>query len=141
YSKPLTPEAYQHGLEYAHREYAGGLLHFGISPRSDQALRELLALCRRQQIGVVLVLMPEGSEFQSWYPSAALAEIDAYLVRLKREEQVPLVDARSWVPDNCFADGHHLMPRGANLYTDRLSREAIRPLIQGEVSLAGSRVR
>src|SRR5262249_24732041 len=90
-----------------------------------------LALCRRQRIGVVLVAMPEGSEFQSWYPSAVRAEIDAYLERLVREEQVPLVDARSWVPDNCFADGHHLMPKGASLYTEQLSREAILPLLQG----------
>jgi hypothetical protein len=140
YSKTLTPEAYQHGLDYARREYAGGLLHFGISPRSDGALRELLALCRREQIGVVLVAMPEGTEFQSWYPPAARAEVDAYLERLRREEQVLLVDARSWVPDDYFADGHHLMPRGASLYTERLSREAIRTLLHDEFSLAARRV-
>jgi hypothetical protein len=135
YSKPLTPEGYRHGLEYARREYAGGLQHFRISERSDQALHQLLALCRQEQIGVVLVAMPEGSEFQSWYPPAVRAEVDAYLERLRRSEGVKVVDARSWVPDDYFADGHHLIVKGASMYTERLGRELFAPGI-GEDSLS-----
>ena len=114
-------------LEFAHRQYAATLAHFHRTPVADRALRELLALCRREKIEASLVLMPEGTIFQSWYPVAARAEIDTYLALVSRDFRVPLIDARSWLPDTAFFDSHHLHPDGATVFTERVAREVLKP--------------
>jgi hypothetical protein len=110
-------------LEFARRQYAPALDHFRITPIADRALHELLALCRREGIAAMLVLMPEGTVFQSWYAPAARAEIDSYLASVSREFAFPLVDARSWLPDTAFFDSHHLHPDGATAFTERFARD------------------
>jgi hypothetical protein len=85
----------------------------------------LLALCNGQGIAAMLVLMPEGTQFQSWYAPAARAEIDSYLATVSREYAVPLVDARSWLPDTAFFDSHHLHPDGATAFTERFARQLV----------------
>jgi hypothetical protein len=79
-------------------------------------------LCRQQNIATTLLVMPEGPEFQSWYAPAARAEIDTYLSRLSRDYGIPLIDARSWLPDTAFFDSHHLHPDGATAFTQRFER-------------------
>jgi hypothetical protein len=112
----------QRALEFARRQYAPALDHFRITPIADRALRELLALCRQQNIATTLLVMPEGPEFRSWYAPAARAEIDTYLSRLSRDYDIPLIDARSWLPDTAFFDSHHLHPDGATAFTQRFER-------------------
>ena len=46
---------------------------FHPAPAADRALRDLLATCRRERIGVVLVSMPESSAFRDAYPPAVRA--------------------------------------------------------------------
>jgi hypothetical protein len=128
----VTPEEYRFALEHARREYAAILQGFRLSPHADGALRELLALCRRQQVQAVLVLTPEAQDFQSWYASAARREIDGYVQRLAAETGVTVVDARNWVGDDDFADGHHVLPTGADCYSERLAREVLRPLVMAQ---------
>ena len=43
-----------------------------------------------------------------------------------------MIDAREWVPDVGFSDGHHLLPAGATTFTDRLGREALIPLLRND---------
>jgi hypothetical protein len=119
-------------LEHARREYQQHLEAFQISPEPGNALRQLLGLCARRDITPVLVLMPEGSTFRSWYPPKALAELDAYLASLSRQYGVPVVDARRWMPDSAFVDSHHLQAGAADAFTRRLGREVLGPLVQGE---------
>jgi len=128
----VTAAEYRHALDHARREYAPALQAFRVTEVADRAVRDLLELCRREGIPVLFVLAPEGREFQSWYPSAARAALEAYLTDLCRAWQVPLVDARSWVEDERFADGHHVLPAGAEVFSGRLGREVLRPLLEGE---------
>src|SRR5262249_10528579 len=100
YLDRVTPEQYHFGLEHARREYAESLGCFRIPAVPDRALRELLAVCRREGVAVALVVAPEGSTFRGWYPPAARAQIDAYLAGLAWEWAVPVVDARTWVADD-----------------------------------------
>src|SRR5262249_50078609 len=127
----LSPAEYRFALDYARREVTPVLRQFRLSAVPDRALREMLDLCRRERIAPVLVLMPEGTDYQSWYPPAVRAAIDTYVTRLSREYDVPLVDARSWVADAYFADSHHLLTRGADTFTERLGREVLQPLLSG----------
>jgi hypothetical protein len=125
----LSPAEYRFALDYARREVTPVLQQFRISAAPDRALRELLGLCRHERIAPILVLMPEGTDYRSWYPPAVRAVLDAYLTQLSRDYDVPLVDARSWVSDDCFADSHHLLARGADTFTERLGREVLRPIM------------
>jgi hypothetical protein len=93
-----------------------------------RALRALLARCRDEGIPAALLLMPEGSEFQGFLPAPVRAGLDAFLIELARSERVPLIDARNWVEDAGFWDGHHLLPEGAVTFTRRLEREVL-PLL------------
>jgi hypothetical protein len=118
YPNTVLDAAGQHrALEFARRHYAPAFADFHITMAADRALRELLTLCEENGISSTLLLMPEGAEFQSWYSPEARAEIDAYLTALSREYSVPLVDARSWLPETAFFDSHHLHPAGAATFT------------------------
>jgi hypothetical protein len=110
--------------------YAPRLSTFTIRPIPDRALRDVLDLCRREQIRAAVVVLPEGDAFRALYPPEALRQVDDYLARLAAE--VPVIDARRWVGDQGFADGHHLLPAGASTFTERLAREALTPLLRGD---------
>lgn len=125
-----TPGERRRAVRLARKVYADALQQSHVAPLPGQALRDLLDLCRRERIAPVLFLMPEGRQFQSWYAPAVRAEVDAYLARLSREQQVPVIDARNWIADADFSDSHHLLPHGAAVFTHRLGREVIQPLLE-----------
>jgi hypothetical protein len=89
----------------------------------------ILDRCRQEQIPAVLVLMPESSAFRGLYAQDAWPQIDALLGELGREFGVPVIRSRDWVGDEAFYDGHHLLPDGAAIFTQRLGRETIAPLL------------
>jgi hypothetical protein len=109
----------------ARRRYAPSLQRFRIADEADRALHELLDTCRSQRIAVVLFLMPESSEFRGWYPPEAQRHLSNYLEALHREYGAPLIDARSWIADWDFSDGHHLLRWGASAFTRRFAQEAL----------------
>jgi hypothetical protein len=104
---------------------------FAIGVLADGCLRELVALCRREGIGPVFVVMPEATEFRSAYPPGSREPIDAYLTSLSRNCQVPLIDARDWIDDRDFFDTQHLLAEGGRRFTERLGREVLEPMLAG----------
>ena len=110
--------------------YAPRLSRFAIRPIPDRALRDLLDLCRCESIRAAVVVLPEGDAFRALYPPGALRDVDDYLDRLAGD--IPVIDARRWVADDGFADGHHLLPSGATAFTERLARDALSPLLRDE---------
>ena len=105
----------------ARREYAPTLADYTPGGPAVAALDDLLALCRAQGVRVRLVLMPESHGFRGYLP----ADGSARLVKCLRERAVPLIDARNWLDDAAFYDGHHTFVAGADVFTERLSRETI----------------
>jgi hypothetical protein len=122
----------RHRRSAAVRAQLGGLDGFQVSAFPDRCLREVLEICRREGIGVALVMMPEASEFRAWYPPGADGAIRTYAERLRADYQVPVIDGREWLPDADFFDPHHLLARGADAFTRRFGREALEPWICGE---------
>jgi hypothetical protein len=118
-------------------QYLETLQNYALSPDGDRATRALLDLCGREHIQLVLLLMPESSAFRSWYSQRALTTLSQYLDRICGEYHVPLIDARTWVADDDFIDGHHVLQSGALAFTSRLGREVLQPLVEGKLS--GSR--
>src|SRR5262249_39956547 len=53
------------------------------------------------------------------------AETDRYLGRLGAEYGVPLIDTRDWMNDTDFADGFHLWPEAAAVFTERFAPEVL----------------
>ncbi len=121
------------------REVAKGLLvaapllnPLRISPDSDRALRELLDECRAEGVKTALVLMPEHSACRSWYPPDAHTLVSRYLEQVSAEYDCPVIDARTWSPDEHFADFCHMMPQGAGPFSKRFGRDVLRPWLEGK---------
>lgn len=129
-AETVTEAEYRAGLERAKGEYRDILADFHPTGGAARALGELLALCRERGIPVTLVLMPESDGFRAIYPPQATARLYEFLNRMCAEHGSALIDARTWVPDTGFTDGHHLLRPGAAIFSDRLNREAIRPFLE-----------
>ncbi len=112
-------------------KYEKELSSLSIKPQSDRALREIIAQCRKNKIRPLIVYLPEGREFQGWYSSASRSAIERYLDDLEATERVEIVDARDWAADETFLDGHHLLPPGARMFSQRLIGEIVTPILAG----------
>jgi hypothetical protein len=127
----VTPERRLRAIQCAREDYCARLTEFRLGGQQCEALRELLASCRRDGVSVALVLTPEGPTFRSWYPPETWQAIQEWLTQLSREYNAPLVNAREWIDDEHeFLDSHHLLTSGANQFTERLGRETILPLLR-----------
>ncbi len=126
----VTPEQCHHYLQVAREQYRDSMGAFHPAQQPLAAVSALLDLCRREEIPVVLVLMPEGSAFQAFYPAPLRESLDALLANLSTKWQVALIDARDWVADEDLWDAHHPLPSGASVFTKRLADDVICPLLQ-----------
>jgi hypothetical protein len=127
----VAPEERRRRVLLALQGFAGILRDGSPGEPTSRALGDLLELCRRDGVPAALVWLPEASAFRAWYTADNLKQLQALLNRLSREYAVPLIDARTWVGDDDFADGHHLLPAGAAAFTERLGREVLLPLLAG----------
>ena len=105
--------------------------HYAISDVTRRTLLEIVATCRAQGTRVAFLRMPEAQVFQNWCPLEITRQADEFLDALRREQQIPIIDARNWVAEDGFSDGHHLTPDGADTFMKVLEREALRPMLQG----------
>jgi hypothetical protein len=123
------PERRAKLTEFALEQYRDPAADFRLAPQPGRALCDLLRLCRREGLPVAVVLMPEGSRFRELsagtYPS-----VDRFLDRACREYGAALIDARTWVDDAGFWDGHHMLPEGARQFTDRFRRDVLPGLLE-----------
>jgi hypothetical protein len=131
----VTPEQYRTFSANVLAGYAPLYRELEVSKRVDLLFREMLEVCRREKITVLgLLLMPESSELRAVCPPEKRALIHSYLTRLCAEYGTAFIDATSWMSNDAFADGQHLLRGGASAFTARLWREALQPRLQ-----AGSR--
>lgn len=96
------------------------LLLLGGAARKAQD--DLVAYCQEQGIAVVVFIMPEASEFRALYHPGLESQIQQLQRELRENHQCPCIDARLWIADAEFHDGHHLEPKGANQFSDRLTQ-------------------
>jgi hypothetical protein len=137
-STPLKAEAtaenVQRCTDAVRTQYYPGLQDFQISDVADRSLRELIELCRGEQVDLVLVLTPESSEFRSWYPEKTQKIIQDYCEDLRGRSGARVIDARGWLPDEDFLDAHHALPHGAEVFTLRLNHDVLQPLVHGRLN-------
>lgn len=123
----VTPEQRANWTLRAERECRPNLAAFEPDGVSAHVFHRMIETCRERGIPVRLLLMPEGTVFHGWYGPGVNERLAAYLATLP----VPVTDARHWMPDEMFADGHHLMPNGAAAFSERLAIEVLQPLLEG----------
>jgi hypothetical protein len=124
----VTPAEYRYGVDRAAREYFGLLNMLRFDTPAFQAVWATATLCREHGVPVVLLLMPEGSDFRSWYPPHVEDDLTARIGELSRQTGATVIDARRWLADDAFSDSHHLLPAGATRFSERLAH-AIAPFI------------
>jgi hypothetical protein len=132
----LTPEGRQGRRESVRAELAPALGRLRTDGKGIQALRELLTLARRKGISAALILMPEGPYFRESYPPGSWQCVCSLMESLHREFGCPLINCREWIAEEGFVDSHHLLPEGAAVFTERLGREAILPLLESRQAAA-----
>src|SRR5205807_8790975 len=113
FNDTVTPEEYAKGLFRAQGEYRDILADLAPKGGGARALADLMALCRQQKIAVRLVLMPEAGGFRSMYRPIVLDRLRSFLLQLCRDFGSELHNAREWLPDSAFSDGHHMLRPGA----------------------------
>lgn len=118
----VSEEEHCNQFRNAARTYAGAFVDFRVGSGPRRALEDLLERCRRERIDVILVRMPEASAFRAWTLEAESA-VDDLLWATCECHAVRLIDARRWIADEDFWDGHHLLPRGARQFTGQLMDE------------------
>jgi hypothetical protein len=134
----MPPEEVERLTRQTLESYESALTQPRIAPGALQATRDAIRLAQREQIAVILVLPPEGSVLRNRAPAAAERHAGA-LRALAADMGVSLIDARTWIDDNAFFDGHHAFRRGAEQYTQRFAREALVPyryLWQAQIAVA-----
>jgi hypothetical protein len=126
----LTRQDSQPMKALAHRQYDFCYRDFHLSEEQVRVLEANIAFCQRQGIQMVLLLMPEGSEFRNLCSPEMNASVEGMLGRMRDKYQVPVVDARTWVADEMFIDMHHLLIEGSIVFSERLSQEVIGPMLK-----------
>lgn len=121
YPDPNTPRFRAWRRAGAANMYGESLKHFRLGPGPMQAMRDLLARCRREHIPVALVRMPVTQEFRQLFPAQARADLDKLFAELS--EGVSVIDASEWLAREDFDDGHHVRQTGAYKYTTRMIEE------------------
>ena len=119
-----------------HEELVGGARNFfaGLETTPDyapavRALREMVETCRRSRVPVLFIRMPDNRALRQ-PPPAVDRRIEGFYEELRRDTGVSLVDARAWVDDADFMDGFHLLPEGSVVFSARLAREYLEPILR-----------
>jgi len=126
----VPPGEYPGIFERVRQEYEPVLTQFHMSLDCLAAMRKTLDLCNRSGIRVVLVDMPEGSDLRKLYPAATRADFNETMALMARHYDCAFIDANTWIPDSDFYDAHHMLMRGAQRFTERLTRESLRVALE-----------
>jgi hypothetical protein len=116
---PVPPETYRKGLEVARTGYQPQLQKVdGMDPVFEAVMEEFFAFCREHQIVVrAVVITPENKDFLAFYGPGVEQRTADLLGELCRRHGARLLDARRWIADHRFLDGHHLNARGSQEFT------------------------
>ncbi|HXT60833.1 MAG TPA: hypothetical protein VN699_19500 [Pirellulales bacterium] len=120
-----TDAGYRQGVQRTEDSYGVYRNKFRRDAPFCQILRELLSICRQEQIRAALVVMPESSELRGWYDWRVDGEMLAFLRELGGEYGADVIDAKDWIDDRGFLDGIHLVQSGAERFTGGLAGEVV----------------
>ncbi|MGE3806844.1 MAG: DUF1574 family protein [Gemmataceae bacterium] len=125
-----TPECGQLMHTIAREQYAKYCACSELAMEPLQGVARFVERCRELKIPVRLMVMPEGSFFRNFYSAAAWQLQDRLIEVWRNDWNLEVIDARRWLPDEYFWDGHHVLRPGALAFTARFAREVLGPALQ-----------
>jgi hypothetical protein len=114
---PPSPEERAAGVRSTLARYAPRVAHTHLADGPSRAVRDLIGLCRRENLRFAVIFMPECAALRELPPLSFLTEVDRLFADLRQEKEFEVIDG--------FSDGHHLHPGGARVFNDRLAREVL----------------
>ena len=88
------------------------MARYQVGPAQVRAFRELTELLAKERIPTIMVWMPEGPLMRSFYVPEPLQTLRREFERVSKEHGFPLVNARSWLEEDCFWDSVHMTAEG-----------------------------
>jgi hypothetical protein len=128
-STPLEPEALQQNLQRVRAQFEERFRAFKPGKATLQAFEECLALLRQEPILAAVVMMPQGPTMRSLYCPDGVRELKEKVTTLCRRYQTDFLDAYTWLDEEMFLDSFHPNTVGAKLFSDRLAKECLEPLL------------
>ena len=125
-------------IALAHRQYDPYFASFRLDPAPWGRLLQAIDLSRSMGADVVVVAMPEGTDFRRLYTTEARDGVADMIRRLRDDARVTVVDAREWVDDSGFWDHHHLCKSGAGAFADRFRSDVLEPALGRRAAPVGT---
>jgi hypothetical protein len=128
--KLAVPEKAAHAqtLDALRKSFAQAFGRYTPNRQQLQVLTELMDVLRKEQIPVMLVVMPHGALLRSSYDREGTSKLLQGFVSLARDYKCAFVNAHDWFDDDMFIDSYHLTQEGAKRFSERL-RGAIVPCL------------
>jgi hypothetical protein len=120
------PDARPRRLQQTRQYYEPFLTAASFDPVAVRAFDDLLGDCQSAGIQVIVIWLPESSEFRAWYSPSVERRAREMFAQVGRRSGVRCIDARAWIADDRLGDGFHLDPSGADQLTRRLAQELVR---------------
>lgn len=140
YPPPWPKEEHERRTNQALDWFRDPLANFWINPTVAAAHRDALAECRANGVRAALFVMPESPTFRTLYSTDARQLLREYLDGLAKEFGVPVFDASEWIADeSLYMDGYHLLGPGAEAFSRRFGREALREWVPPSHTLEPAR--
>jgi hypothetical protein len=105
-----------------------GFENYHITEHPKEAIEAMIKVSRANGVEPIVIVMPENSEFRSWYSPDAVAQIKSYLDELREREHVRVQDYRFSLDDQYFTDGQHLHEQGSWAFTHMLNQTLLQTL-------------
>jgi hypothetical protein len=128
--REIDKKMYATLTELAHKQYDPFYTAYKFDADAWGRLVGTIDRARSGGTDVVVVLMPEGSEFRHLYTPDVRGGAENLVRRLRDEVGVTVVDAREWLDNSAFYDQHHLLPNGAKDFADRFRTDALEPALR-----------
>ncbi|HEX3313753.1 MAG TPA: hypothetical protein VHR72_02625, partial [Gemmataceae bacterium] len=109
-----APDEVRRLVENAKKVYRPRLGDFALADNQVRAFDAILTSARGHGIPTVLIATPESSEYRGWYSQAAEETLAQFLKERHARHGATIVNARCWLPDDEFIDGHHVLLSGAD---------------------------
>jgi len=132
----MTPEGRERLIGPAYLNHKRAIDPFRVCARPDRSLREIAERCSAEGIPLAFFRTPESPLFRSWYGPGSWEKAAEYVSLLSRETGVPVFPAPE-IPEEEFADGHHLFQHGALKYSRWLADTHLKPWLADLASRGG----
>lgn len=108
--------------------YGPGCADLTLGGVNYLCLKQSLAMAHQAGIPCALVIMPEGKMFQDLYSPKSRAVMASLVQEINATWNVPLIDARLWMPEEShYIDSHHMTRAGSVHFAERLAKEGVIP--------------